>query len=414
MSRLRGFALLLGLCGVAFSITPVRAQGFGVEEAIQRALQNAPELREADARIGAADGERRQAGALPNPTLGLEAENVAGGGAYSGTDSMEATASLSQTIELGGKRSARKGMAERGQDMARLDRSAAQAEVVRNVRIAYANVIAAQERIALARAENDIAKAILNNVRRRVEAGGEPLHQRSKAQVALTTSQLLLGRAQRDFDAAANTLARLTGMPKLPALATDDFYVIAAPEKVVADLKKTAAHQRIHQDIGQRKSALDLERANAVPDPTLSVGARNFRDSDDNALVLGVSFPFPVLNANRGNIQKASFDVAAAEAAHERSLRDAYASLDARQFALEAAYEQAHGMKEIMPEAEKALKNARHGYDAGAFAYLDVLDAQRTLADAKTAYIDALRDYHINKAEIDYMTAPAHHTETQQ
>lgn len=425
MFRLWGLPLLLGLCATTALIAPVYAQdqnkpalvetdeGLGLNDAIAMALQNAPELREAEAMIGAAQGERRQADALPNPTLGIEAENVAGTGPYSGTDAMETTIAIGQTIELGGKRSARKAMAERGQDMARLDQNGAQADVVRKVRIAYANVISAAERIELAQEEHDLAKDILSGVSRRVNAGGEPLHQRSKAQIALTSSELALTKAKRDHQAALNVLSRLTGLKTVPRIDDRAFYDAAQPELPEVALENTADHLRLHQEIGRRKSALDLARANAVPDPTFTVGARNFRDDDENALVLGVSLPLPVLNANRGNIQKAASEVTAAEAAHERSLRDAFAGLEERQFAAEAAYEQAQGMKDIVPEAEKALKNARQGYDAGAFAYLDVLDAQRTLADAKTAYIDALRDYHINKAEIEFLTTPATLTETQ-
>jgi cobalt-zinc-cadmium efflux system outer membrane protein len=387
---------------------------FGLNEAINAALRNAPELREAQAMLGAADGERRQAGALPNPTLGIEAENVAGSGAYTGTDGMEATVSIGQTIELGGKRSARKAMAERGQDLAKLDQVAAKADVIRKVRIAYANAIAAQEAIDLAQREHDLAKDILGGVSRRVNAGGEPLHQRSKAQIALTSSELSLSKARRERDAALNALARLTGMTTPPMLNADDFYAIEAPDDLAIKIEDTPGHQRLHQEIGLRKSALDLEQANAMPDPTISVGARNFREDDENALVLGVSFPLPVANLNRGNIHKAGQEVAAAEAVHDRSLRDAYASLEEREVALQASFEEAQAMKAtILPQAEEALKNARHGYDAGAFAYLDVLDAQRTLSDSKTAYLTALRDYHINKAEIDYLTTPATLTGTQ-
>lgn len=413
MSRLWGLPLLFGLC--ATFITPVYAQSMDLNEAINAAIQNAPELREAEARLGAADGERRQAGALPNPTLGIEAENVAGSGSYSGTDGMETTIIIGQTIELGGKRSARKAMAEHGQDLAKLDQLTAKADVIRKVRIAYANAVAAQEAIDLAQSEHGLAKDILAGVSRRVNAGGEPLHQRNKAQIALTSSELSLSKAKRERDAALNSLVRLTGMVKQPALAADDFYAVEAPGDLAIQIEDTPDHQRLHQEIGRRKSALDLEQANAMPDPTISVGARNFRDDDENALVLGVSFPLPVANLNRGNIHKAGQEVVSAEAIHDRSLRDSYANLEEREYALQASYEEAQAIKAtILPQAEDALKNARRGYDAGAFAYLDVLDAQRTLADTKTAYLTALRDYHINKAEIDYLTTPATLTETQQ
>ena len=48
-----------------------------------------------------------QAGLRPNPELGLDIENPTGSGSYKSADQMENTLTLSQLIELGGKRPAR-------------------------------------------------------------------------------------------------------------------------------------------------------------------------------------------------------------------------------------------------------------------------------------------------------------------
>src|SRR3546814_4458773 len=75
-----------------------------------------PEAATAD--IRAAEAGRRVAGLRPNPSVMVEAENVAGSGPYRGTQSLEATTSLTLPIELGGKRSARIAVADARTDRA--------------------------------------------------------------------------------------------------------------------------------------------------------------------------------------------------------------------------------------------------------------------------------------------------------
>lgn len=70
-------------------------------------LGQAPAALEADALTQAAEARVRQARARPNPTVGLEAENAFGTGPYSGFDNAEATLTVSQDLELFGRRTAR-------------------------------------------------------------------------------------------------------------------------------------------------------------------------------------------------------------------------------------------------------------------------------------------------------------------
>jgi len=61
--------------------------------------------------------------------------------------------------------------------------------------------------------------------------------------------------------------------------------------------------------------------------------------------------------------------------------------------------------KDVIPQAAKALSLARDGYGRGAFSYLDVLDAQRALSDARLQRVEALKSYHSNEAALDRLTA---------
>ncbi|MFP3681737.1 TolC family protein, partial [Pseudomonas sp. SIMBA_041] len=64
--------------------------------------------------VGVAEGERRQAGLLPNPELSWEAEDTR-------RDTRTTTITLSQPFELGGKRGARVAVATTGQAIAQLE-----------------------------------------------------------------------------------------------------------------------------------------------------------------------------------------------------------------------------------------------------------------------------------------------------
>ncbi|OYW87796.1 MAG: transporter, partial [Sphingobium sp. 32-64-5] len=85
---------------------------FTVDRALELAGAVSPALEAASADIRAAEAGRQVAGLRPNPSVTVEAENVAGSGQYRGTQSLEATTSLTLPIELGGKRSARIAVAD--------------------------------------------------------------------------------------------------------------------------------------------------------------------------------------------------------------------------------------------------------------------------------------------------------------
>ena len=56
---------------------------------------------------------------------------------------------------------------------------------------------------------------------------------------------------------------------------------------------------------------------------------------------------------------------------------------------------------DILPGALSAYEAASKGFELGKFSFLDVLDAQRTLFQAKTQYVRALAESHRSAADID-------------
>jgi cobalt-zinc-cadmium efflux system outer membrane protein len=392
------------------ALAPVNGNIITLNAALEKALANSPQLKSANSAMLASEGARRQAGALPNPEIGIEAENVAGQGAYKGTRSAEFTYGVSQLIEIGGKRSARQEAAGKGYEIAGFDYKAARLDLIRNVTSAYADAVAAQEEVKIADEQRNLAEQVLETVSKRVAAAAEPLVQKSKAEVARATSEIAFNKAVRELEIAKKNLASLWGQDGDGfILDASDFFTIQPPPALpdaAARLIATPDIARLEAELWRAKANLELERANAIPDPTLSLGMRDFRDSGDQAFVAGISIPIPVFNLNQGNISKAQHEVSKSESDKQVAALTLSNELTRAAQELQTAYDESNSLKAtILPAADKAFSLARQGYQAGKFPYLEVLDAQRTLFEARSQYNTSLKNYHTHRAEVERLTA---------
>ncbi len=301
-------------------------------------------------------------------------------------------------------------MAERGMDLVTYDYQAARLDLIRDVTQAFTEAVAASETVKLANEQQKLAGDMLEAVTLRVTAAREPLIQKSKANVALATSRIALNKAEREYEAARNILANLMGESgSVGALDASGFYAVSAPPGTAAIKEMLARNPDIARwkpAVARSEAALELEKANAVPDPRLSVGVLDFRDSGDKAFMAGISIPIPVLNRNQGSISKAQAEVTKAES-EQKASELALSSEVARSLQVQrAAHKQVKTLKTtILPEAENAYSLSRQGYEAGTFGYLEVLDAQRTLTEARMQYIEALKDFHFQRANLERLTA---------
>lgn len=389
---------------------PVNGNVITLNAAIEKALTESPRLKSAGSAVLASKGERLQAGLRPNPEAGIEAENFAGQGPFKRADSAEFTFGVSQQFEIGGKRSARQAAANRAFEIATYEHQSARLDLIHDVTIAYAEAVAAQEEVKLAAEQKKLAGEVLESVSKRVTAAAEPLIQKSKAEVALATSEIAFSTALRELAMARNSLASLWGQEDgAYSLDASDFLAIQPPAPLMdaaAKLTTTPDIARLDAETARARANLDLERANAIPDPTVSVGVRDFRETSDQALMFGVSLPIPVWNQNQGNIAKALHEASKSESDKQVMMLDLSNALTRSAQALQSAYGEAESLKTIiLPAAEKAFSLSRQGYQAGRFPYLEVLDAQRTLFEARSQYNAALKNYHIHRAEIERLTA---------
>ena len=370
-----------------------------LDDAIAWGLEHSQILRASSSRADAATASGAQAGALPNPELSVEVENVYGNGPYDGLGGAEITYGVTQLVELPGKRSSRIQMAMAEKAKVQYDSEAKRLDLIRDITIAFAELFAAQRNLDVVTLEHELAREVSASVAARVDAGKEPPIQKNKAAIELASSDIALDRARRALSTKRQALTVLMGRDTGDfAIEAQSLPTLSEPEPIeayMARLQLSPDARAFEAEVTRAQSVLSLEKANALPDPTIGLGIRQFRDEDSQAFVGGVSLPIPVFNLNRAGIQRAGNELGAAKLEQHGERLTQEAQLTAAYNDLYGAYREAVVLNDtVLPGAEEAFSFSRQGYDAGKFGYLEILDSQRTLFRARQNANAAILNYH--------------------
>jgi cobalt-zinc-cadmium efflux system outer membrane protein len=380
-----------------------------LKEAVGAALDYDPALRALRHRIQSLEAEVMQAKVFPNPEIEGEVENVAGNGAFSGTDAAEYTVVLSQPILLGGKRSKQVRVADLDRRLAEWTYESTKRELIKSVTVAYIEVLVAREQINLSEKMVLLSDELLEAAERRVKSGAASVLEQTKAEIERATSiaeqeqmtrrqrtsrrklATLVGKATNDVTSIAGNLYELHDLPSF--------------EDLMRRLTDNPNWARWNDELKQREAAVALEDVQRIPDLSLGVGWRRDEGADSDGFVFAASMPLPLFNRSQSARQAARNEQAAAieerratKLKLESELADVYSDLS-------QAHGQAQAIEEkILPAANRAFDVSREGYLQGRFGFLDLIDAQRTLVETRGKQIETLSKYHQAFAEIESLT----------
>lgn len=391
---------LLAALALACACLPAAAWSapLTLEAAIDLALRANPSLRAAGSEVAAQEGALTQAGTLPNPELELLREGEQ-------SDNRTTTATLNIPIELGGKRAARVDAARQEKELAAIALEAERARVRADTAAAFHDVVAAQERERMAQELVSLAGRALAAAGKRVEAGTLSPVEETRARVAQGSARIEALQAARDLESARIRLAALWAgdARQLNINAPQSAALPLAPplDRLLAQLDRSPAMRHARIEVGRREALARLEKSRRTPDVNVIVGAQREGPDTRNRAVLGLSVPLPLFNRNDGAVLDAlrrvdkARDEQDAEGARLRAeLAQAHARLTA------ALGECALIADEVLPGAEDAQRAASRGFELGKFGLIDVLDAQRVLAQSKNQYLNAVAESHRAAADI--------------
>ena len=376
--------------------------------ALSAALMGSPKLASFAWSVRIAEAEQLQAAQLPNPEIEAEYEEFGGTGEAAGFDSAEAGIKLSQLIELGQKRRKRVALAAAERKLAGWDYESARIAVLTEVAGRFIDVLSLQKSVVLAKENLALADQTRAAVVKRVEAGKVPAMERTKADVAVAMSDIQLKRTERMLLAARGALAGTWGSvaPLFDSVTgrLEDVRPVPPLARLTALLDQGPDLARWEQELAHRRAAVDLAKANSVPDLTVGAGYKYLGESNDQAFVVSVGIPLPLFDRNQGEISKARFSVIKAQF-------DRHAAAVQARTALAQAYQQlaaAHGevttlRDVVLPGAKAAFDISSKLFAQGKAGYLAVLDARRTLTEAKGQNLESLGAYHRGVAKIEGM-----------
>jgi len=387
---------------VIFSAGPALAEGTALTlaDAITKARNQAPQLQSADAAMRAADANVGLSSLRANPTLAVEAENVLGSGRYAGFGGGEKTFSLSMPLELGGKRGARVRVAEAERSAARIGTQVARANLTLQITEAFVTLAASERYVEIAKASHALAERAHHAARERVRVGKASPIEEQRADVLRINAEVRLDKALRATRLAGATIARLTGAAMPVAIASTWFErtdAVVVGQPAVASLSLAAAEA----ELTAANARVDAARRDRIPDVTLTAGMRRYGESSEKAAVLALSVPLPLFNPGTAAIarSRAEYDRAsAARRAVALEFEQSTAQAETEVADALAAARAANGP--ALAAAEEAARIARIGYAEGKFPQLELIEAERSLAETRETSVDALAALHTARARL--------------
>ena len=389
--------LLLTLC---LATLHAQAPRYTLGDLEQRALAGHPALAVAQAESQAVKRSAEQAGALPNPVVGYQGEDIRSGApTYGGQHG----AFMEQVIPLGGKLHVRReALLQQGRaSEAAID--VARQRVRAGVRTAYARVLVAVERVRVAESLGATLDESVQTSRQLYNIGMADRPDLLEVEAESARGALGARTARADREAAWTALAAAVGDPALPR---------GELEGAIADLPQLAdratAWKTTQQENPQLVEAalqadvadasIAVERGVTSPDLLLRGGAMYDRARETGGAQANgwqgraeVGMTLPLWNRNHAGIAAAQGQSDAARSRVravsldlQRRFDEAYTSYSTSVDAVRTYRD------EILPRADQAYKLSLERYRAMSAAYVQVLIARRTLVDATAAYVEAL------------------------
>jgi len=357
--------------------------------------------------IDAAQARLIVAKEFPNPTASLSTARI--GDRESGTAlgnglwerNYDSIAAVSQLIEIGGKRRDRQASARAGIAGACARFFDARRSLDQGVTKAYVSALLAGEN---ARVLNESARMLRHEAeiaQARLKAGDISDSDEKQIENSADTFELQAKSAEAAVVLAGISVEILMGVgqPKGNWTPTDTLEQMVAATPQFDESKTNGARPDVlaaEADLSQSKSDLKLQKAMRIPDPTFSIGAEHNPPGGGppvDTLLVGVSFPLPLWNFNRGEIRAAQAMVNQNAYALEKAKAQAASDIASAETAYSEASERLQRYQnQILPKSRKVRESVAFAYEKGGAALVDLLEAERADNDARLAAAQAMSD----------------------
>ena len=179
------------------------------------------------------------------------------------------------------------------------------------------------------------------------------------------------------------------------------------------DSHPTSVSAERYIDLAQAE--LKWQRAMSIPDIDVSAGVRRIKEIEASGATVSIGIPLPLFNRNRRAVDAAEYELQRVEALKlavqselQTRILNGYA---------EVAYFNTEATmlgQSAVPVAKQNMIATMEGYENGKFDLLAVLDAQRVLFELTNQHIDALKQFHSARLNLERLVAASFESLTEE
>jgi cobalt-zinc-cadmium efflux system outer membrane protein len=282
-------------------------------------------------------------------------------------------------------------------------------DVVRQARLAHAEVALAERRRAAATEALQLRRQIAALTEKRLAAGDISEFEANLARIDARSVEETVNRASRDVEAAAERLRMTLGLRGTgQALSAVEPAVGTAQPPEREDLLKTAMEARpdlraaeLAVESAARNARWEKSKVAALVAPLLSV-----KESGSPAKVRsgpGLQAELPIFNRNQGRIRRADAEVERAAVLYLAARDRVEAEIREARVQLVQALESLELIRtEVRPATQKSIQLAQSAYADGDTSFLSVLEAGRQIYDVQMREAEAIAGVQRARAALEH------------
>lgn len=306
----------------------------------------------------------------------------------------------------------------------------AQQDLIQRTSVRYFDVLAAQDTVDAAQAALDAFARQLEQANKRFEVGLIAITDVQEARAAHDQAAAALIAAKRSLATARELLRELTGesfdtlatpvddLPlKSPEPANEEQWVNTALEQNLQVISARLATDIAKQDVRVARAghlpSIDLVASRSDQDYTGDQIGRNEggvsrapADQTQTTDSIGIQVTVPIYSggATSSRVRQQVYLHRAARERLERANRETERSARDAYLGVISEISRVQALRQALESSRTALQATEAGFEVGTRTTVDVLDARRRLFDAQTNYARSRYDYILNVLQLQFST----------
>jgi outer membrane protein TolC len=411
------FLLLAAAVVSVLVITSAGAKAITLSEAVKIAMEKNHDVLSAREELVKAEGLVKVARGsfYPSVSAGAEATTREKTPVRQDSELYGADLTLEQSIYEGGRLRAYRAQADYNTLVALNSLSSVEQQVAYQVYEGFYSILHGEENVKTAEEALAYAENYALEMRKRREVGLATDLEVTRAEQLLVTSRKELVRAQNELESARVELARLLRLPDGRKVTADGQleYVpvdVESRDSVGYALENSPDLEVLRQEVKMQEKNIDIARSDLRPSVSMSAswqfddpatGITGDRDGDDTWSVrIRADFPLFDSGITKGKVEQEQATLRQSERSVEKRADELRSGIKTIILELDTAENNVMESIKNLELARESLRLAEVGVREGVGIQLDVLDARRSLTQARLSWASAVMNYELKAAEL--------------